>query len=117
MVVLAKAVSLLASLPALDKTITNGLSVLGTLDAPLLPKFLSDDLSSEVIPWGERTARNTNPYHDSPNSGRTRKYDFTMKRERLAPDGYEREMILINGQYPGPTIEGGSVLSSNVIKS
>lgn len=104
--VLAKAVSLLASITALDQAITNGFSVLGTLDAHLLPKFLSDDFSSDVVPWGDQTVRNTNPYRNSPDSGRTRVYDFTLKRARLAPDGFEREMTLINGQYPGPTIEG-----------
>lgn len=24
----------------------------------------------------------------------------------MAPDGYERPMMVVNGQYPGPTLEG-----------
>ena len=28
-----------------------------------------------------------------------------MSRAKLAPDGYEKNVIVINGQYPGPLIE------------
>lgn len=34
-----------------------------------------------------------------------RHYDFTIARGKLAPDGFEKEMLLINGAFPGPTIE------------
>jgi hypothetical protein len=104
--VLGKALTLVASGTVLDQTVTNGLSLLGTLTPPTLPKFLADAIPSAGYPWGTDTIQNTNPYHDSPNTGKTRKYDFTIKRATLAPDGFEREMIVINGQYPGPTIEG-----------
>jgi hypothetical protein len=29
-----------------------------------------------------------------------------FKRNVLSPDGFEKEMIVVNGQYPGPTIDG-----------
>ncbi|CAG8513572.1 5664_t:CDS:2 [Dentiscutata heterogama] len=32
-------------------------------------------------------------------------YNIKITKESFAPDGFEREMYLINGQFPGPTIE------------
>jgi FtsP/CotA-like multicopper oxidase with cupredoxin domain len=34
-----------------------------------------------------------------------RTYDFTIKRETKAPDGYLKNVLVINGQFPGPLIE------------
>jgi hypothetical protein len=34
-----------------------------------------------------------------------RAYDFTIKREKKAPDGYLKNVLVINGQFPGPLIE------------
>lgn len=84
-----------ASLP---QSVTNGASQLGTLDAPTLPYQL---LGSN---WGSRTAANTDPYTQPPNTGVIRAYDFHIKRGTIAPDGYQRDVLLINGQFPGPTI-------------
>ncbi|KAH8803433.1 multicopper oxidase-domain-containing protein, partial [Xylogone sp. PMI_703] len=55
------------------------------------------------FPWGTKTANNTNPY--PPNTGVIRKYDFTIKRQKKAPDGYLKDVLIINGQFPGPLIE------------
>ncbi|RFU25815.1 hypothetical protein B7463_g10521, partial [Scytalidium lignicola] len=55
------------------------------------------------FPWGAKTANNTNPY--PPNTGVIRNYDFTIKREKKAPDGYLKNVLVINGQFPGPLIE------------
>ncbi|ETN46284.1 uncharacterized protein HMPREF1541_00468 [Cyphellophora europaea CBS 101466] len=96
--------TLMSTLSFLDQTVTNGASLLGTLGAPKLPKYLSSESNGDV-PWGQCTTRNTNPYGNSPNTGVVRKYQFTVARETLAPDGFERPMIVVNGQYPGPTIE------------
>jgi FtsP/CotA-like multicopper oxidase with cupredoxin domain len=56
------------------------------------------------FPWG-----NKNPQHDDPknppHTGVTRYYDFTIARTTISPDGVVKPAILINGQYPGPTIE------------
>lgn len=35
----------------------------------------------------------------------TRRYDLTIARGTIAPDGFERSAILINGGFPGPTLE------------
>lgn len=37
----------------------------------------------------------------------TRYYDWTVERTELAPDGVKRDMITVNRQFPGPTIQGG----------
>jgi FtsP/CotA-like multicopper oxidase with cupredoxin domain len=32
-------------------------------------------------------------------------FDLTVTREKRAPNGFSREMILVNGQSPGPLLE------------
>lgn len=56
-------------------------------------------------PWGTKTSKNCNPYTDYPNTGVIRSYDFTLTKGKKSPDGYEQELFLINGQFPGPLIE------------
>ena len=34
-----------------------------------------------------------------------RRFDLTVTWEKNAPDGISRDMILINGQFPGPILE------------
>jgi len=34
-----------------------------------------------------------------------RPYTFTVSRGKAAPDGYLKNVLLINGQFPGPMIE------------
>jgi FtsP/CotA-like multicopper oxidase with cupredoxin domain len=83
---------------------TNGLSLLGTLDAPVLPEFLTNNPLPNGQPWGLMDTQ-TNYYNERPNNGVVRKYDFTISDAILAPDGYEVPVLLVNGQFPGPTIE------------
>ena len=52
-------------------------------------------------PWGTATASGTNPYEQSPDTGVIRYYDFTVQRGKIAPDGYLKNVLLVNGQYPG----------------
>lgn len=95
-------VSLLAALPQIA---TNGLSLLGTLKAPLVADFLTNNPLPNGYPWGTRTAATTNPYEQSPTTGVIRSYDFTITRGLIAPDGVNKSVILVNSQFPGPTIE------------
>ena len=37
-----------------------------------------------------------------PDTGKTVKYHLTITNTTGAPDGFERPIFLINGQYPGP---------------
>ncbi|EPE08383.1 multicopper oxidase [Ophiostoma piceae UAMH 11346] len=95
----------LASAAGLVQKASNGNSVLGTPLAPELPPFLTNNPLPQGFPWGSLTANGTNQYTTYPNTGVIRSYDFTISRGTLAPDGYEKSMILINGAFPGPTIE------------
>lgn len=97
---------------SLSQNKTNGRSWFGTFDAPKLPQWVGGpaggpaNLNANLsAPWGNRTARGTNQYTSGPNTGAVRSYVFVLGRGTLAPDGYEREMLLINGQFPGPLIE------------
>ena len=87
---------------ALASPLQNGGSTLGLLPSPVLPAFLG---GSQGVPWGNRTAGGTNVYEDTPTTGVTRYYDFEITEQVLAPDGEETTMLLVNGQFPGPTIE------------
>ncbi|KAL3419927.1 laccase-1 precursor [Phlyctema vagabunda] len=92
-------------LGALSQQQTNGLSLWGTLQAPIFPLYLTNNPLPNGFPWGFLTAAGSNPYSQSPNTGVIRSFDFTVKRGIIAPDGYQKDVILINGQFPGPVIE------------
>ena len=54
-------------------------------------------------PWGDLDG-----FADSrglPDTGITRHYTFHVARGRAAPDGYQKDMLLINDAFPGPLIE------------
>ena len=38
-------------------------------------------------------------------NGKPRFFELTLTWEKGAPDGFERDMIFTNGQFPGPTLE------------
>jgi hypothetical protein len=58
-----------------------------------------------VIPLGISHCRGDNPYTSAPTTGVIRSYDFTVSRGVIAPDGFQKSVILINGAFPGPLIE------------
>lgn len=97
--------ALLGIIPALTQQQTNGNSRWGILPQLLFPKFLTNNPLPFGLPWGLLTALNSNPYTSSPNTGVIRYYDFTVKRGVIAPDGYQKTVLLINDQFPGPAIE------------
>lgn len=39
------------------------------------------------------------------NQTQTKKFELTVTWEKGAPDGFERELFKINGQFPGPKLE------------
>ena len=90
---------------SLSQLATNGFSNYGTLQAPLINDFLTNNPLPQGFPWGTRTADNSNPYENSPTTGVIRAYDFTIKRGFIAPDGVNKSVILVNGQFPAPLIE------------
>lgn len=73
---------------ALPQHSTNGNSMLGTEMAPVYDKFLVTNPLPGGTPWGTRTARQSNPYKDMPDTGVTRYYEWTIGTKTLAPDGY-----------------------------
>ncbi|KAH8791165.1 Cupredoxin [Hyaloscypha finlandica] len=96
--------------PASLITLVYGTLVSGQATYPNIPARFLHTLEPITalpggFPWGPRTASNTNPYVDPPNTGVIRKYDFTVSRGTAAPDGYSKNALLINGQFPGPLLE------------
>ncbi|KAJ5983636.1 Multicopper oxidase type 3 [Penicillium waksmanii] len=47
----------------------------------------------------------TNYYNVVPDTGVTRKYYFDIQEVTVAPDGYSRTAMAVNGSIPGPTIQ------------
>ena len=92
---------IITSLFALTGNIVNdvekGLSKLGTVPTVPLPASLGDKGGS----WSSIDPGSQTP----PKTGNTVKYDWTITRDHIAPDGYNRTAILINGQFPGPLLE------------
>src|SRR5436190_12470671 len=81
-----KVVGMASGMP---QVITNGQSKLGTEMAPQYPPFMAvDHPMPDGYPWGCRTAGQSNPYRDVPETGMTRYYNFTISKMTLAPDGY-----------------------------
>ena len=72
---------------------------------PLIPFFLTNNPLPNGFPWGLLTDSATNPYVDYPRTGVIRTFDFTISRGVIAPDGYQRPVLLVNGAFPGPLIE------------
>ncbi|KAI1436999.1 multicopper oxidase-domain-containing protein [Xylaria sp. CBS 124048] len=92
---------------ALSPAAQDGSSLWGGFLSPALPKWIvSGGLKSLTTPpWGEKTSGSDNPYTTAPFTEITRHYDFEISRGTIAPDGYEKSVILVNGQFPGPLIE------------
>ncbi|EAQ89553.1 hypothetical protein CHGG_06172 [Chaetomium globosum CBS 148.51] len=100
----------------LTQSNTNGLSLLGTLLAPTLPLFLTNNPLPNEYPWGKLTDSDNNPYTEYPKTGVVRRYELTVSRGFVAPDGYLRDVLLVNGAFPGPLIEAnwGDTIIVNV---
>ena len=50
----------------------------------------------------------------SVSTGVVRDYSFTVARGLIAPDGFNKTALLVNGQFPGPTIEANHGDTFNV---
>ncbi|KAG0641401.1 laccase 2 [Tuber brumale] len=55
--------------------------------------------------WSSGYDINTNYYNDYPKTGQTVEYEWRITNQTMALDGYERVVLAVNGQYPGPTLE------------
>lgn len=100
-----------------------GDSIIGTLCQSPLPKWLEkpDGTKYTSAPWKNATTKKTDPTLEGhiPVTNVTRRYDFTVSRGTLSPDGVLRDVILVNNQYPGPTIEAnfGDVVEIRVVNN
>ncbi|KAI0599464.1 multicopper oxidase-domain-containing protein [Biscogniauxia sp. FL1348] len=92
---------------SLSYTAQNGKSLWGTLSASYLPLWIlgQGGYFGGLPPWGNNPASILNPLENDSLDVFTRKYEFNISRGMIAPDGYEKSVILVNGQYPGPLIE------------
>ncbi|KAI0101362.1 multicopper oxidase [Nemania sp. FL0031] len=103
---------------ALSPSAQNGKSLWGTFQAPSFPMWMNGGgfRSSFTVPWGNKKSGICNPYTEAPATEIVRKYDFNISRGMIAPDGYEKSVILVNGQFPGPLIEAnwGDYIEVNV---
>ena len=60
--------------------------------------------------WGGGYYIGTDAETSWPNTGVIRTYTLEVTNITMAPDGTERQVFAINGQYPGPTIEAGETI-------
>ncbi|PYH42871.1 uncharacterized protein BP01DRAFT_385075 [Aspergillus saccharolyticus JOP 1030-1] len=83
----------------------------GTLPTNYLAPSIHDEGAPQSPPW-----RDVSPFGRPPDTGVTRHYDFTVMRDTTSPDGYQKNAMLINGQFPGPLIEAnwGDIISVTV---
>lgn len=81
-----------------ETNLAPGGSSLGTFDAPHLPLHLDGESASRLMARGADSS-------GMPDTGVTRYYNFTVSYQTIAPDGVQKDGIVINGQYPGPLIE------------
>lgn len=65
----------------------------------MLPRLLTGLALATVLPFSLALTTPLAP------RGRTRQFDLTVTWAKGSPNGVKRDMILINGQFPGPTIE------------
>ncbi|KAJ9654059.1 laccase, multicopper oxidase, benzenediol:oxygen oxidorectuctase [Neophaeococcomyces mojaviensis] len=54
--------------------------------------------------WGGGYSINTNVDSTWPRTGRTVRYNLEIQNITLALDGHPKQVLAVNGQYPGPTI-------------
>jgi hypothetical protein len=92
----------LISIPAVNNA---GISSLDAILSKSLPDFLTNNPMPDGKPWGTKNSTNTDQYRETPDTGVTRYYDWTVAKGRCAPDGVEMDCVLANNQYPGPTVE------------
>ncbi|RAL03917.1 extracellular dihydrogeodin oxidase/laccase [Aspergillus ibericus CBS 121593] len=71
-----------------------------------IPRGIQGNTSSlpADIPWHGYDL-NTNYYKTTPETNVVREYWFDIVNTTAALDGVERSVLLVNGQFPGPTIE------------
>jgi hypothetical protein len=57
--------------------------------------------------WGDGFSIATNFDFDWPDTGNIVEYSLEITNTTMAPDGFERLVMAVNGQFPGPTLHAG----------
>jgi hypothetical protein len=57
--------------------------------------------------WSSGFDINTDTEVKWPNTGKIVHYDLSITNQTMAPDGTPRDMLVINGQFPGPVLTAG----------
>ena len=77
----------------------------GEEETTWLPESLRESGSPGQLLWKNQIVKDSDASRQMPNTGVTRHYDFQVSRKSLAPDGYTKNLLVANGQFPGPLIE------------
>ncbi|GAM85422.1 hypothetical protein ANO11243_034290 [Dothideomycetidae sp. 11243] len=79
-------------------------------------EFCTNSPSSRLC-WAPGYNMNQDFDNDWPSTGNVVSYTLTVTNMTLAPDGYSRMVLAVNGQYPGPTIyaDWGDILQITVV--
>ncbi|KAJ6785464.1 hypothetical protein PWT90_01174 [Aphanocladium album] len=56
----------------------------------------------------DQVAIQLHPHLHSNRAAKTQRFDWTVTTGKRTPDGVEKQVYLVNGQFPGPTIEARS---------
>ncbi|KAF2086857.1 multicopper oxidase [Saccharata proteae CBS 121410] len=86
---------------------TNGAAFWGTLEAvtPESPVQRSDIFDRGLdTPWCALLHSNANPTNSVPSTEHTVYYKFDVSEMTIAPDGVQKDGIVVNGAFPGPMI-------------
>lgn len=78
--------------------------MLGTLSAPTLPSFSTNNPLPDGFPWANATVSNTNSYTITPQFGVSRVYHFNIAHGSVF-HGVTRRALLVNGAFPAPLLE------------
>jgi hypothetical protein len=57
--------------------------------------------------WSSGFDINTDTEQKWPDTGNIVHYDLSITNQTMAPDGTPRDMLVINGQFPGPVLTAG----------
>lgn len=78
-------------------------SALAAPQSPSLPRATCENSASNRSCWGEYDL-STNYYNVVPETNVTREYWLELVNTTAALDGIERNVLLVNGTFPGPTL-------------
>ncbi|PVH69665.1 multicopper oxidase [Cadophora sp. DSE1049] len=100
-----------STLPRVESSIVKG----SLVDVPLPP---INNVQTNRSAWGPYDIK-TDYAYVVPQTRVTREYNFIITNTNIAPDGFERPGMVINGQYPGPLVEAnwGDILRINVFNN